>query len=176
MDTQFVTDLLRQDAFTLFNLPHKYLIDQAKLNDTYHDLQKKYHPDNFVGNENQALIAQVSAQINHSFTILRSPLTRALILLEIHQHKLDLNANSSLSPQLLLAQMELHDEIADAGKDMQKLQEIEAQIHQKQLVIENQIAHEFDVNNFEGVKKLVIELSFYNRLNTQIALNINNLW
>ena len=176
MDIQFVTELLRQDAFTLFNLPQKYLIDQVKLNDIYHSLQKKYHPDNFVGNENQVLIAQVSAHINHSFNILRSPLTRALILLEIHQHKLDLNANSNLSPQLLLAQIELHDEINDAEKDLLKLQEIEAQINQKQLAIENQITQAFEVNNFAEVKKLVIELSFYNRLNTQIALNINKLW
>lgn len=175
-DIKFLNNLINNNAFLLFNLPYEYIIDKTELSNTYHLLQKKYHPDNFIGNKNISIVEQLSAHINQCFNILSSPIEKALLLLEIYGHKFDISTNHNLSPQLLIRQIELHEEIDVAKNDIAALQKLEEKIKQKQLIIEDQIDKNFNMENFTGVQNLVLELAFYNRLNLQIASNINNLW
>ncbi|MFT7054148.1 MAG: molecular chaperone HscB, partial [Psychromonas sp.] len=69
--------------FELFSLPVNFSIDQTRLSTTYRELQKQYHPDKFVmQNDNERLRAmQKSTEINDAYQTLKNSSLRAQYML-----------------------------------------------------------------------------------------------
>ncbi|MCO6523410.1 MAG: Fe-S protein assembly co-chaperone HscB [Candidatus Schmidhempelia sp.] len=71
--------------FTLFSLPVELPIDRNTLNRHYQQLQRQYHPDNFVTeNESKRLaMLQYSAEINQAYQTLIDPIRSVEYLLSL---------------------------------------------------------------------------------------------
>ena len=95
---------LNQNYFELFGLPIEFRVDTDLLNDRYLELQKEVHPDNFAAGTDQEkrLSMQWATFINTANVTLKSPLARAIYLLELHG--LQLKNNPELPPDFLMQQ------------------------------------------------------------------------
>lgn len=173
-------NLLTKNYFQLFGLAYDFTLDSAKLTTKYHNLQKQFHPDNFItySKETQALALQLSAQINSAYRVLNSPLERALFLLKLHNQELNLAQNTLLPQQFLIEQMEIHEEVdlAKANHNIDLLEKIISQLRLKEQDIHKQIAIAFKNNQLNILSELVKQLSFYTKLIAQIKQVINQLW
>ena len=71
------------DYFALLGLPRKLTIDAAELEQRFHQLSWKLHPDNFVraSERERALSLERSSQMNDAFRTLRDPVSRVEYLL-----------------------------------------------------------------------------------------------
>ena len=165
--------------FEVFEVAPIFDIDKVRLTKKYQELQKQYHPDNFAGADSrqQLFAVSVSAHINHAYTTLNSPLLLTLELLKLNNIELNLSENTSLAPEFLSMQMEIHELIEDASqnKDIDELDKIEADLVKKQQALVKQIKIEFNQKEFTKIVELAKELAFYDKLIKIIANKIDAL-
>lgn len=168
--------IIKFNCFELLNLPVNYKIDYNQLNIQLHILQKKFHPDNWVNNDSSSSSLIVSAHINSCYTTLKNPLYRAITLLNIKGFPLDLTKDTVVPQKFLMEQMELHELINDAYEDLDKLEEIEKSIIDKQNTLITKLEEKFDLELYLDAQELTKQLKFYNRLLNSINDKISKAY
>jgi molecular chaperone HscB len=168
-----IKEILKQNCFEVFGIEPGFEIDISKLNTKLHELQKEFHPDNWINNELSTLAVSVSSHINSSYTELKNPLTRSIALLELNNHPLDLAHDTALPMEFLTEQMELHELIEDAKDDLTKLEELEQDIIRKQKILLNNLSQKFAAKDYLQALTLTKQLGFYTRLLNSIADKFN---
>ena len=168
MDNQ-LKELLLKNCFEVFAIQPKFNINLAELNTKLHQLQKRYHPDNWIDSELSAQVLSASAHVNSCYTSLKKPLSRAISLLEINGYTLDLGKNTSLPSKFLMQQMELHELIDEAGTSIEKLEELEQVISEKQKSLIAELNLSFEHAHYTEAIELTKQLGFYQRLLNSIT-------
>ena len=102
-----------ENYFALFGLPEDYGLDVALLADKYRLLQRNTHPDRFAGasKQEQLLSAQYAAVVNDAYESLKSPVKRAIYMLKLKGLNLDEQRSANMSPDFLMRQIELREEL-----------------------------------------------------------------
>ena len=93
-----------QDFFALFGLPRAYRIDAARLDQAYHAMQGKVHPDRHahLPETERRLSMQWATQVNEAYRTLKQPLLRAHYLLRRAGADTDHESNTALPPVFLM--------------------------------------------------------------------------
>ena len=170
-----IKDIFKPNYFQLFSQPMQYDLNIEALQESLVELQKRFHPDNFVNQDpalaNQAILA--SSQINQAFVTLKEPLSRAIYLLGLHGLTVDLVHDTKFTPEFLMAQIELREEIAEAEAefDIDKLIEIESNLRQQKAELVAEINSLFTQQKFALIAEQIKKLAFYDKLE-QYAGNI----
>src|SRR5580765_3338341 len=75
---------LNQNHFELFGLPVSFAVDTAALEARYHELQREVHPDRFAAasGAERRLSMQLATRVNEAYRTLKSPLKRAVYILQ----------------------------------------------------------------------------------------------
>jgi molecular chaperone HscB len=125
------------DYFGFFGWPQKLTIDPALLEEQFHKLSWKLHPDNFVraSEEERNLSLDRSSQLNDAYRTLRDPIARIEYLLLRLGLRKEGTTKQQAPPELLEEVFELNeslDELREArseGGDVESLRKrlIEAQ-------------------------------------------------
>ena len=107
------------DYFAFFGLPRKLAIDLADLEQRFHSLSWKLHPDNFVraSEDERQLSLDRSSQLNDAYRTLREPVARVEYLLGIAGMRKEGQKKQQAPPELLEEVFELNeslDELRDA--------------------------------------------------------------
>ena len=101
------------DLFAALGLPRKLTLDPARLEQTYHDLGRRIHPDRFAGSA--AILRDLSlrgtALLTRAYRTLRDPVTRGLYWLELNGHKLAEN-NKNVPADLAEMVFEVQEQLA----------------------------------------------------------------
>mgnify|MGYP001814674912 FL=1 len=102
-----------QNYFQLFDLPAQFSVDTALLGARYRQLQQELHPDRFAAAaaHEQRMAVQYSAFVNEAYATLRSPLKRALYLLELGGMRQEEVSRQQLDGGFLIEQMELREKL-----------------------------------------------------------------
>src|SRR6201987_4704552 len=110
------------DYFGFFGWPQKLAIDPAVLEDQFHKLSWKLHPDNFVraSEEERDLSLDRSSQLNDAYRTLRDPLARIEYLLL----RLGLRKEGATKQQ---APPELLEEVFELNESLDELREARAE-------------------------------------------------
>ncbi len=151
----------------------QYDLNIKTLQERLVELQKQFHPDNFVSKDpalaNQAMIA--SSQINQAFVTLEEPLSRAIYLLGLHGLTVDLVHDTKFTPEFLMAQIELREEIAEAEAEfnIDKLIEIETDLRQQKKALVAEIDSLFTQQKFALIIEQIKKLAFYDKLEQQVG-------
>ncbi|MFY9731787.1 MAG: Fe-S protein assembly co-chaperone HscB [Candidatus Acidiferrales bacterium] len=147
------------DYFGFFGWPQKLTIDPALLEEQFHKLSWKLHPDNFVraSEEERNLSLDRSSQLNDAYRTLRDPIARIEYLLLRLSLRKEGTTKQQAPPELLEEVFELNeslDELREAraeGSDVEALRArlIEAQNNFKEKLSEvdtelADVAHEWD--------------------------------
>lgn len=105
-----------QDYFALFGLRRAYRIDGAKLDQSYHELQARVHPDRHahMPETERRLSMQWATQVNEAYRTLKKPLLRARYLLQLAGADSGHESNTAMPPEFLMEQMEWREAVAEA--------------------------------------------------------------
>lgn len=164
----------QQDFFQLFELPPRFAIDSAALDQRYRDLQSQVHPDKFshLSESEQRLSMQWSTRINEGYQTLRSPLVRGRYLLSLQGVDTQEETNTSMPLDFLMQQMEWREALQAAleAKNMDALDVLsdnnrkETKLLQQQLGVQLDDAHDTvaaagSVRKLRFLEKLAEEIS-----------------
>ena len=96
--------------FELFNIPVGFTIDQAKLNQTYISLQKKYHPDYYgqSNKEDQSNSLEMSSLVNKAYRTFKNKDLTVKYFLQMKE-LIEEGEQYKLSPDFLMEVMELNE-------------------------------------------------------------------
>ncbi len=102
-----------QNYFELFDLPVQFAVDTAVLGRRYRQLQQELHPDRYAAAaaHEQRMAVQYSAFVNEAYATLRTPLKRALYLLELSGMTQQEVSRQQLDGGFLIEQMELREKL-----------------------------------------------------------------
>lgn len=185
---QELQDILNKNYFEVFGFKENFLIDTETLRQAYLQLQKQFHPDYFIFDKNSTInkdiVTAISAHINNAYKTLLNPLSRAILLLNLHDITYNLNNNTSISEVFIIEQMQIHEEIEDAKttNDLVALENIEQKIKtQKNIIVNNlntaftHISNQNTSNDYEEIKKLIKQLAFYDKLEYLVNNSIHDI-
>ena len=101
------------DYFALLGLPRKLVIDADELEQRFHQLSWKLHPDNFVraSEHERALSLECSSQLNDAFRTLRDPVSRVEYLLSQAGMRREGQHKQQAPPELLEEVFELNESL-----------------------------------------------------------------
>src|SRR6202158_1381591 len=107
------------DYFAFFGLPQKLTLDLASLEQRFHSLSWKLHPDHFVraSEDERQLSLDRSSQLNDAYRTLRDPVARVEYLLGLAGMRKEGQKKQQAPPELLEEVFELNeslDELRDA--------------------------------------------------------------
>ena len=126
------SDLLGADYFKLLGLPRQFEVTTVALDERFRQLQREVHPDRFAASDDAARRASMmlATQINAAYQTLRSPLKRAIYLLELSGVDVGAESNTAMSPEFLMSQMMWREQVADArgAKDTPTLERLQSEI------------------------------------------------
>lgn len=143
------------DYFAALGLPHKLQIDTAKLQERYHELGRRIHPDRFAASSIKLKDASMraTALLTRAYRTLRDPVSRGLYWLELNGRKLA-EDNQQVPADLAAMVFEVQEQLeelrearaGDADSAQSKRAEVTAQREQLRGVMDA-LAHELE-NNF----------------------------
>jgi molecular chaperone HscB len=107
------------DYFAFFGLPRRLMLDLVDLEQRFHALSWKLHPDNFVraSEDERQLSLDRSSQLNDAYRTLRDPVARVEYLLGLASMRKEGQKKQHAPPELLEEVFELNeslDELRDA--------------------------------------------------------------
>lgn len=111
--------------FELFDLPVSVHLDKSKLAKKYFELQKKYHPDFFVQDDENARqeALEITSELNKAFKILKDRDATIQYLLKIKGLLRD-EEKYPLPPDFLMEVMELNENLSEnSAADIAVLEE-----------------------------------------------------
>ncbi len=102
------------DCFAALGLPRTLTLDPARLEQIYHDLGRRIHPDRFANGAVKLRAASLrgTALLTRAYRTLRDPVSRGLYWLELNGHKLADN-NKSVPADLAEMVFEVQEQLAD---------------------------------------------------------------
>lgn len=162
---------LQSTDFELFGVPARFAQDTAQLEARWKELQRQVHPDKFAtqGAAAQRVAMQWSARINEAYRRLRDPLKRAAYLCELNGTPIGAETNTAMPAEFLMQQMELREQLDDAGtaEELSQIDELSASLSGSTL---HKIEQQADTQqDWPGVAQSVRALMFLEKLAGDIA-------
>ncbi len=161
------------DYYRIFNLPEDYQIDGELLQQRYREIQRECHPDRYVGKSahQQRVAVQYAAAINQAYTVLRSPVQRALYLLERMGVRTD-NENATVNDMDFLArQIELRERLHSAVETTDSLKELEAlsdEVAREFAQLQTLFAGQHRERDVQSATRTMVQMQFFSKLLDQL--------
>ena len=170
----------QQDFFSLFNLPARFQIDIALLDQNYRALQAQVHPDKFahLPESERRVSMQWATRVNEAYQTLRKPLDRARYLLALHSVETQEETNTAMPVDFLMQQMEWREAIAEArqARDSTVLDELQGKLQQEVRALQQQLAQLIDSEqDYLSAAGIVRKLKFFEKLAEEIASAFDEL-
>jgi molecular chaperone HscB len=174
-----VLDFTRND-FELFGLEPAFAIDIGELQSRYRELQARYHPDRQAAGEarQQREALQASTRINEAYRTLRDPRLRARYLLALANVPLDEERDTLNDPEFLMRQLELRETLEEAQESDDALTALDAlhtRLRGQRGELVERFAQHYAQGVFESAKADVLQMSFFDRLLSQIEERLSAL-
>jgi molecular chaperone HscB len=170
----------QQDFFRLFNLPSRYQIDSAALEQSYRALQAQVHPDKFahLSEHERRMAMQWATRANEGYQTLRSPLNRARYLLSLHGVDTQEDSNTAMPIDFLMQQMEWREALEETRqtKNSNALEEMEQRVQHEERSLQQQLAIDIDdTHDYVAASGIVRKLKFLEKLAEEISSAFDEL-
>jgi molecular chaperone HscB len=165
---------LSRNHYQLFELPERFELDAAALEQAYRRAQSAIHPDRYAhaGETERRLALQLSAQVNEAYRTLKNPVARASYLLALHDVDAFAASDTAMPAEFLLTQMQWREQLADAlqERDVASLDRLAAEVRAQAAVLDRGIAELIDVRQaWDNARSLVRQRKFLEKLATDIS-------
>lgn len=164
---------ITRNYFEFLGLPVSFQIDQARLAESYRELQKQIHPDrhSHQSDREQRLAVQYTAYLNEALTTLKSPLKRAQYLLSLKGIDTLSDSRAQLDPMFLMEQMELREraaEAADHADPEAELEALQAHVDEEFKQLQLRFVSAWEAEQLEQAEVLVRKMQFICKLHSDI--------
>ena len=163
---------MKNQYFSLFQLPAQFELDSALLNERYRALSAQCHPDKFAAHSafEQKQAMMMATTINDAYRTLQDPIQRAAYLLQAQDIDADAPEHTQFAPEFLMQQMEWREALADAHSEQneQALQQLANEISQAQQDLLQQLQQAFSAQQYETAAQLVRQGRFLAKLQQEI--------
>lgn len=170
--TSFDLETLQQDFFSLFGLPRQQALEADKLELLYRDIQTRVHPDKHahLSDAEKRLAMQWATHVNEAYQTLKDPLRRARYLLHLAGHDVQLETNTAMSVEFLMAQMALREAVAEAKEagDAAALDGLHQRLRKEKRAEYELLQQVLDANLLDRAGELVRQLMFQEKLIQEI--------
>lgn len=161
------------DHFTLFGLPRAQSLDLESLENSFRAVQAQVHPDKHAhaAAADRRLAMQWATRVNEAFQTLKSPGKRARYLLSLLGHDPQIESNTAMPMEFLMAQMELREAVieARAAADEAALEEVRTRLLHEIRDEYARLAELIDTaRDFTAAAELVRQLMFQEKLLNEI--------
>jgi molecular chaperone HscB len=172
-----MTNLNKQNHFQKFNFQESFDLDLDILEEKYLSFQQLFHPDKLIGKSKveQVNLEHNSVLINEAYEVLKSPLKRAIYLLD--KQGININHDSChIKPdhETLIENLELRETIFETP-DKEKLSEIRKSCSSQIKLILKQAKEDFNNNSFEKCALELIKAKYLDKSLIEIKLKISKL-
>lgn len=155
--------------FEIFQLPQGYELDTTLLEQRYRHLQRSVHPDKYAGGEElaQRLAVQYSSLLNEARDTLKSPLRRAIYLLELAGCSYSAEAQTTSDAQFLMQQIEWREALEScesSGDPMACLDELKMEFERAMADHESQFARAYTLSDMSLAQSIVQRMQFIAKL------------
>lgn len=158
--------------FSLFRLPEHFLVNQQQLQENYHALAARFHPDKTVTlsafEQKQSMM--MAATLNQAYQTLNNPIDCAAYLLNLRGLNVDTPEHTQFSADFLMQQMSWRERLfnAQTSQNETELQELlnEIQAEQNQLI--HQLNQLFEEEKLEEAAQLVRQARFFNKIINEV--------
>ncbi len=162
-----------RNHFELFGLPVAFDLDAALLESAYRQLQGQVHPDKYahLSDAEKRASMQWSSRVNEAYQTLKSPLDRAVYLLQLNGIDALAQSNTQLPMDFLMQQIEWREAIQEAARssDLTALQRVEREIAAQTQAWRERLSVELDrQHNLEAATATVRQLKFVDKITAEI--------
>jgi molecular chaperone HscB len=162
-----------QNHFELFQLPQRFAIDTGALENAFHEVQNRVHPDKFAraSDAEKRVAMQWATRANEAYQTLKSPFKRAAYLCELNGIDLEIESNTAMPGGFLMQQMEWREALEDAkaAKDVDALEKLDAELRDTRKAQVAKIGKLLDANDFAQAAQGVRQLMFLEKFGDEIA-------
>lgn len=169
-----------RNYFQLFNLEPTFEIDTVALTQRYRDIQHQIHPDRFAGknDQNQRMAVQFTSYVNEAFQCLKQPLERAKYLLELRGVAVNLDTQSHVDSDFLMAQIELREQLEQVAAQKNQaaaIKQLQKQISDKIDELSLAFASAYQQDNNPQAQDAVVKWQFLAKLQHDVTVLEDNL-
>ena len=124
---------LNQNHFELFGLPPRFDVDTAALDTRYRELQREVHPDRFATapDAERRMSMQLATRVNEAYQTLKSPLRRAVYILQLRGVDPEFETNTAMPPEFLMEQLSWRERIEAGSEEPQALLQLRAGLREE---------------------------------------------
>ena len=161
-----------QNHFELFLLPQRFAIETEAMDKAYREVQNRVHPDKFSNatDAEKRVAMQWATRGNEAYQTLKSPFKRAAYLCELNGVDLQAHSNTAMPREFLMQQMEWRESLEDAKaeKDIDALENLEAELRRVRNAELEQIGKLLDSADFEAAARGVRQLMFLEKFGNEV--------
>lgn len=161
-----------QNHFELFHLPQRFAIDTTVLDNAYHEVQNRVHPDKFTSasDAEKRVAMQWATRANEAYQTLKSPFKRAAYLCELNGVDLQIESNTAMPREFLIQQMEWREALEDAkgAQDLDALEDLEKEMRAVRNAKVAHIGELLDALDFESAAQSVRQLMFLEKFGEEV--------
>lgn len=164
---------LAQNHFELFGLPERFAVPLEAIERSYHDIQGRVHPDRFAGatDAERRTAMQWATHVNEAYHTLREPLRRARYLLALRGVDPEIETNTAMPAEFLMAQMEWREAVEEAvdAADIDALDRLLARVRRDMHAELDALGRELDEQRNQDAAASVRRLMFYEKIQADIG-------
>jgi molecular chaperone HscB len=168
-----------QNHFDLFKLPPRFALDAGALDSAYREVQGQVHPDRFVNatDAEKRVAMQWATRANEAYQTLKNPQKRARYLCEQNGIDLQIESNTAMPMDFLMQQMAWREALGEAraGKDMEALEQLDAQVKQERSARLVQIGTQLDAGDYTQAAQGVRALMFLEKFGEELSFAFDAL-
>ncbi len=162
---------LNQTHFELFGLPARFALDAETLDRRYRELQREVHPDRFAAapDAERRVSMQLATRVNEAYQTLKSPLRRAVYILQLRGVDPEFETNTAMPPEFLLEQMSWRERIEAGSENPEALLRLRAGLRDESGKIYEKLRGRLDERrDDQAASQTARMLMFYEKLAEEI--------
>lgn len=165
---------LTTNYFALFGLKPCYQLDLKKLKSCYLELQRQVHPDNFASESDQVQREAVQrvSYLNQAYESLKSPMSRAIYLLETAGYDFNPDTQIHNDAAFLMEQMELREALSDISDEpdpISSLDQLRDKAQNSYQQYQDVFATRYDEKNWDAAANEVNKMMFAVKLLAELS-------
>jgi molecular chaperone HscB len=162
---------LNQNHFELFGLPACFAVEPLALEARYHELQREVHPDRFAAapDAERRVSMQLATRVNEAYETLKSPLKRAVYILQLRGVDPEFETNTAMPAGFLMEQMSWRERIEAGSERPEALLRLRAGLRDESRKIYETLHRQLDERrDDEAASQTARMLMFYEKLDEEI--------
>ncbi|MCL6415368.1 Fe-S protein assembly co-chaperone HscB [Aestuariirhabdus sp. Z084] len=165
---------MQEDFFELFGLPCSYQVDQQALSARFREMQQVVHPDRHAAaDEHQRrLSVQYAAHVNDAYQTLKSPVPRAIYLLQSRGVEPRLENNTVMDAGFLMQQLEWREAVDEVRESRSEpaLDGLRKEVDRQMKQFQNDFSERWigSAEDLLAAEELVMKMQFVDKLQAQL--------